>query len=143
MCRQTPIAPDPSAELLSPSQRLNLSQLAPPAATCPVQPRGPGASGLLPPPPSHPPAGLRGRDGAGPPQPAAGSEGERLRGRGEDGPLPPGGAGAGAAASGRLALVLAALNPPASALRGEARCGAGVPRLAPLTNRRCLALPLA
>lgn len=61
MCRQMPIAPDPSAELLSPSQRFNPSELAPPAATCLVQPRGPEASGLQPPPPSQPSAGLRGR----------------------------------------------------------------------------------
>lgn len=117
MCRQMPVAPDPSAEFLSPFQRFNPSELA-----LPVQPRGPGATGLLPPPPSLPPTRLPScGDRTGPPRPAAGREGERLRGRGEDGPLPPGGAGAGAAATGRLALVLAALNPPASAVRGAAR----------------------
>lgn len=122
MCRQMPVAPDPSAEFLSPFQRFNPSELA-----LPVQPRRAGgeraaAAAVA---PSLPPTRLPGcGDGTEPPRPAAGREGERLRGRGEDGPLPPGGAGAAAAAAaatGRLALVLAALNPPASAVRGAAR----------------------
>lgn len=103
---------------------------SPKAATCPEQPRGPGASGLLRPLPlSLPLTRLLGcGDGTGPAQPAAGSEGERLRGRGEDGPQLSGSAGTGAATSGRLASPVPALNPPASAVRGAVRAGRGRPR---------------
>lgn len=74
MCRQMPVAPDPSAEFLSPFQRFNPSELA-----LPVQPRGPGASGLLllllPPPPSLSPTRLpRCGDGTEPPGPLQGEK---------------------------------------------------------------------
>ncbi|XP_051639467.1 uncharacterized protein LOC127469345 [Manacus candei] len=64
-----PIAPHPSAELLSPSQRFNPPELVPPAATARCSPGGRVRAGLLPPPPSLPPARLLGcgeRDGASP-----------------------------------------------------------------------------
>lgn len=144
MCRQMPVAPDPSAEFLSPFQRFNPSELA-----LPVQPRRAGgeraaaaAAAVAPSlPPSHPPAGLRGRDGA---TPARCRERRRAAQRTRGGrPAAPRRSRSSSSSSSRdWAPGIGTRGFKSAGIRG-ARRGAGVPQLAPLTNRRCPALPLA
>lgn len=116
----------PISAQLSPSQLFNPSELAPRQPPAPSSPADRERAGCCAPSLSLPPTLLQGcGDGTGLAQPAAGSEGERLK---EDGPLLSGSAGTGAATSGRLALPLPPLNPPAFAVRGAARTGRGRPR---------------